>query len=145
MTVAWPTAADGGGRSLEIIDVNGSPDEPANWQASTVLGGTPGAANSAPLAQPVQLNEVMAENGGVVNYAGTFPDWVELRNTTASPINLAGWSLTDDGDARKFVFPSTSIPANGYLVIWCDAATNTTPGLACRLQPEPGGRNGVAL
>ena len=125
----WPTAADGGGSSLEILDPNGNPDEPANWQASTVPNGTPGTANSAPPVQGVQLNEIMAANGGVVNHGGTFPDWVELRNLSASPVNLAGWSLTDDGNPRKYVFPFITIPANGYLVAWCDAATNTTPGL----------------
>ncbi len=125
----WPTAADGGGRSLEIINPLGNPDEPANWQASAVNHGTPGAANSTPPAAPVRLNELMAENNSAVNHAGTFPDWIELHNPGASPVNLTGWSLSDDGDARKFVFPSTTIPAGGYLVVWCDAVTNTTPGL----------------
>jgi hypothetical protein len=45
-------------------------------------------------------------------------------------VNLAGWSLTDDGNPRKFVFPNgVTIAAGGYLVIWCDSATNTTPGI----------------
>ena len=61
----WPTAADGGGRSLEIINANAGPDEPANWQASAADKGTPGAANSAPPAQFVYLKEVMADNASV--------------------------------------------------------------------------------
>jgi hypothetical protein len=125
----WPRAADGGGRSLEIVNASGDPDEPANWKASAANNGTPGAVNSAPPVQPVYLNEVMADNLGAVNHSGTFPDWIELRNPGGSPVNITGWSLTDDGNARKFVFPSTIIPANGYLTVWCDAATNTTPGL----------------
>jgi hypothetical protein len=125
----WPTAADGGGRSLEIVNANGGPDEPANWQASAAINGTPGTANSAPLAQPVYLNEVMAENLGAVNNGGTFPDWIELRNPGGSTVNLVGYSLSDDGNARKFVFPNTSLPANSYLTVWCDAITNTAPGL----------------
>jgi len=125
----WPTAADGAGRSLEVVNASGDPDAPANWKASAANNGTPGAANSAPPAQPVILNEVMAENGGAVNHGGTFPDWIELRNPGGGSVNLTGWSLTDDGNERKFVFPSTTIPANGYLTVWCDATTNTTPGL----------------
>jgi hypothetical protein len=124
----WPTAADGGGRSLEIINPNGDPDAPANWQASAANKGTPGAANSVPPAPTVYLNELMAENLNAVNNGGTFPDWIELHNPGAS-VNITGWSLTDDGNARKFVFPSTTIPAGGFLTVWCDAATNTTPGL----------------
>ena len=125
----WPTAADGGGRSLEVINVNGDPDAPANWKASAANNGTPGAANTAAPAQPVYLNEVMAENISAVNNSGTFPDWIELRNPGVSSVNITGWSLTDDGNARKFVFPSTTIPAGGYLTVWCDATTNITPGL----------------
>ncbi len=126
----WPTAADGGGFSLEIINPNGDPDDPANWRQSTQPGGSPGVPSSPPLTPFVRLNEVMAENGGAVNNSGTFPDWVELQNSGGSPVNLAGWSLTDDGNARKFIIPGgTTIAAGGYLVIWCDDTTNTTPGL----------------
>ena len=126
----WPTSADGGGYSLELIDPNGSNGDPANWQASAVANGSPGLPNSTSAAAAVVLNEVAADNLGSVDNGGTFPDWVELRNTTASPVDLEGWSLSDDGTARKFVLPGgTTIAANGYFVIWCDAVTNTTPGL----------------
>jgi len=125
----WPTTADSAGRSLEIINVNKDPDDPANWQASGQTNGSPGNANSTPPAQTVYLNEIMADNASAVNHASTFPDWIELHNPSGSPVNLTGWSLTDDGNARKFVLPSTTIPALGYLTVWCDATTNTTPGL----------------
>jgi len=42
----WPTAADGGGPSLEIVDPLGDPTDPANWRASFVVGGSPGAEGS---------------------------------------------------------------------------------------------------
>lgn len=125
----WPKEADGGGRSLEVINSTGDPDAPANWKASAANHGAPGAANSPAPAQPVYLNELMAENVAAVNNGGTFPDWIELRNPTATNVTITGWSLTDDGNARKFVFPVTTISAGGYLTIWCDATTNTTPGL----------------
>lgn len=38
----WPTAPDGGGPSLEIIDPAGGPSDPANWRASPMNGGSPG-------------------------------------------------------------------------------------------------------
>lgn len=38
----WPTEADGGGPSLEIIDPLGDPSSPSNWRASATSGGSPG-------------------------------------------------------------------------------------------------------
>ena len=41
----WPTSVvDGGGYTLVIIDPQGDGSDPANWQVSGVLGGTPGKA-----------------------------------------------------------------------------------------------------
>ena len=125
----WPTAPDGGGYSLEIIDTNGDPNAPANWRASAAVNGTPGSPSTAPAAGNVVLNEIAAENLGSVTNGGLFPDWIELYNRGSNTVSLADWSLSDDSNARKFVIPSgTNLPAGGYLVIWCDTATNA-PGL----------------
>ncbi len=53
----WPTTPDGDGPSLELIDINGNNEDPANWEASAGFG-TPGAANTGmisdcPPAAPV--------------------------------------------------------------------------------------------
>jgi hypothetical protein len=42
----WPELANGSCASLELIDPSFDPANPANWQASWVLYGTPGALNS---------------------------------------------------------------------------------------------------
>src|SRR5204862_6333390 len=91
----WPTAAAGGGYSIEIIDPNGDPDDPANWRASVAVNGTPGLPPVPPPPPNVVLNEVMALNLTTTNNGGTYPDWVELYNS-GSAVDLAGWSLTDD-------------------------------------------------
>lgn len=39
----WPTAADGSGPSLEVIDTEGDYNDPLNWRATTT-GGSPGEA-----------------------------------------------------------------------------------------------------
>lgn len=44
----WPVAADGGGSSLEPLDVRGDFNNPANWQASAVRGGSPGTRGVIP-------------------------------------------------------------------------------------------------
>ncbi|MEJ5238183.1 MAG: lamin tail domain-containing protein [Limisphaera sp.] len=126
----WPLAADGGGASLEMVDPRGDPSAPASWQASSRMYGSPGLPPTLPgPAAAVEISEIMADNGGSVIHEGDRPDWVELYNRSHLPVNLGGWSLTDDSNPRKFVFPEgTTIPPVGYLVVWCDNRTNT-PGL----------------
>jgi hypothetical protein len=126
----WPAAADGGGYSIEVIDPLGDPNAPANWRASAALNGTPGLPPAAPPALGnIVLSEIMADNVSTITNGGTLPDWVELQNRGVSAVNLANWSLSDDSNPRKFVFPANTI-LNGesYLVVWCDSATNA-PGL----------------
>ncbi|PYK31451.1 MAG: hypothetical protein DME57_03655, partial [Verrucomicrobia bacterium] len=114
----WDTAADGSGPSLKAADPLADPDDPGNWYSSP------------PPATSVVLNEVMAENVSAVANGGTYPDWIELHNTGAQTVSLAGCSLTDDSSPRKYAFPAdVSIPADGYLVVWCDSPTNALPGL----------------
>jgi hypothetical protein len=85
---------------------------------------------------PVVLSEVLANNVSLTNANGLVRDWVELFNPSASAVDLADMSLSDDLDnPRKWVFPTgASIPANSYLVIACDGQaapsdTNTGFGL----------------
>lgn len=125
----WPAAADGLGYSLEIIQPNGDPDDPANWRASSTLNGSPGLLNPPATTPAVQLNEIMADNAGAVTNGGTWPDWIELRNSGSSAVSLADWSLSNSGNPSKFVFPpDTTLPGEGYLVVWCDSDTKA-PGL----------------
>ena len=84
----------------------------------------------------VVLNEVLASNVTLQNPDGSYAGWVELYNTSASAVNVADMSLTNDtADARKFVLPAgSSVPANGFLVIYFNplavvSATNTGFGL----------------
>jgi hypothetical protein len=115
---AWPRASDGGGASLEISNLNADPDDPANWHASAEGGGTPGSANSDAPAPTIRLNEVFAENP--IGF-----DWIEIHNPGPASANLGGWSLTDDNDPRKYVFPAnTPLAAGGYLIVICDGSSS---------------------
>ncbi|HYG22885.1 MAG TPA: lamin tail domain-containing protein [Verrucomicrobiae bacterium] len=125
----WPLAADGGGASAGIIEVAGDLSAPSNWQA--IAGGSPGLPPQAAAAAEVVINEVMADNATAVGNGGGFPDWIELHNTGASVVNLANWSLSDESAPRQYVLPATNLPPGGFLVIWCDSATNA-PGLHTR-------------
>ncbi|MBN8588578.1 MAG: CotH kinase family protein [Rhodothermia bacterium] len=71
----------------------------------------------------VVINELMAQNTNTVaDEVGEYEDWIELFNTTANPVDLSGYFLTDKADnLEKWTFPSGSIiPANGYMIVWAD-------------------------
>ncbi len=78
----------------------------------------------------VRINEVMTSNKGAVpDTNGNYPDWIELYNTTQSAVNISGFGLSDDKlSPAKWVFPSgTSIPAGGYLIVFCSGDSNDGP------------------
>ncbi len=73
----------------------------------------------------VVITEFMAANTATLaDEDGAFSDWIELRNKGASPIDLAGWHLTDKADFNAsdpltvWTFPSRVLPPGGYLVVF---------------------------
>lgn len=120
----WPVAADGGGYSIEIVNPDGDPDDPANWRASAKPGGSPGDAPSLQPPPRVRLNEIAA-----ISTPGAARDdaWVELHNPGTAPVELGGWSLSDSTGTRRYVFPAMTLEGGGYLLLAVDR--ETTPGV----------------
>lgn len=80
----------------------------------------------------VRINEVSAANTIFANDNYKRNDWVELYNTTDTDIDLAGLYLSDDkADPHKYQIAaasegiSTTIPAHGHAIVWCDKAEAT--------------------
>lgn len=76
------------------------------------------------IAAPAQVvvNEYSCANWKqFVNYYQDTEDWIELYNPSAAPVDLSGYYLSDNEDKpTKWVFPSnSSIPAGGFLNVWC--------------------------
>ena len=85
------------------------------------------AANAASPAKGVVVNELVASNtNGATDEAGDFEDWIELYNTNSSVVDLSGLYMTDTPtNLVKWKIPAgTTIPANGYLIIWADEEAN---------------------
>lgn len=70
----------------------------------------------------VVINEVMSNNvTSVTDASGKFEDWIELYNTTSSPISTSGLFLTDTlGIFQKWELSNQTISGNGYAIIWAD-------------------------
>src|SRR6187551_1565347 len=83
-------------------------------------------------ASTVRINEFVANNSsGYRDEDLEFSDWIEIHNFGNQPVSLAGWHLTDDEDElSKWTFPATTtIPANGYLIVHASSKNRTTPRL----------------
>jgi hypothetical protein len=116
----WPLPADGAGHSLVPLAAamdaqsSGSLYYGGNWRASTLIKGSPGLSDPAPLV-PVKLNEIAAHTDyAVPPYDSN--DWLELYNPAASVAALYDFYLSDDpNNLKKWAIPNgTAVPARGF-------------------------------
>lgn len=137
---AWPAGSTEPRRSMErhgLLDVPGSWGTFAGVGANGLdaegspIGGTPRQAN-APLVAPIPTATATPTDvfdaapfpaGAVlineVAWSGTLAsssdEWIELFNPGDQPIDLTGWTLTDDGDIE--VALRGSLDAGGYYLL----------------------------
>ncbi|HNY27602.1 MAG TPA: lamin tail domain-containing protein [Candidatus Sumerlaeota bacterium] len=84
-------------------------------------GGSPEAQGA------LLINEFLASNSkSNADSQGEYDDWIEIANTGATALDLAGMYLSDDPTSpTKWQIPSgfpaqTTIPAKGYVTFWAD-------------------------
>ena len=60
----------------------------------------------------IQFNEILASNlTGLKDEDGDTSDWLEIENIKSQPVNLSGYSLTDNARVRrKWPLPDQDIP-----------------------------------
>ena len=82
------------------------------------------------LSQTLRINEFLALNQtSLLDEDSESSDWIEIYNPTSDPIDLNGWSLTDDKtNLQKWQFPHHSLAANGYLVLFASGKDRHTAG-----------------
>jgi hypothetical protein len=80
-------------------------------------------------AGPV-ISEFLARNEGpFADQDGDFSDWIEVQNTSVSPLNLAGWHLTDQDDVRDlWTFPATVLPPGGSVLVFASGKDRRVSG-----------------
>ena len=107
------------GTDTAATDTGTGPADTAGPDTMTPDAVTPGpdavTDTSSPLSGTIVLNEVAA--------AGDPDDWFELVNTGDAPVDLAGWTFTDDivGEPGRSPFPDGAVvPAGGYYLVQFD-------------------------
>lgn len=73
------------------------------------------------------ITELMPSNSGTItNGDGEYCDWIELYNPTDQPINLAGFTITDDpGTPAQYVLPYWVLDPGAYVVAYADDQPST--------------------
>ena len=68
----------------------------------------------------ILINEFMAKNDEtLIDGDSQYSDWIELYNAGNSAVDLTGWYLSNDAtDLTQWTFPSESIAAGEYLVVF---------------------------
>jgi hypothetical protein len=82
------------------------------------------------LQAQIVINEYSCANWtNSLNFYSDTEDWVELYNTGTESVDLLGYSLSDDEDnPQKWSFlSSATIPAGGFLRVWCSGRNLKDP------------------
>lgn len=76
------------------------------------------------------INEWMSNNQNTIQDGdGDYSDWLELYNAGSTAVDLQGYALTDNPDSlRKYIFPSKTIAAGGFLRVWCSGKNISVTG-----------------
>src|SRR5262245_8858281 len=87
-------------------------------------------AAPAALGLGPRISEFLAENhGGLRDEDGETSDWIEIHHPGAEPVNLQGWSLTDDPQGLRFwSFPAVTLNPGAFLVVFASGKDRKTPG-----------------
>lgn len=85
--------------------------------------------SSTLLATPVITEFVASNDGSLLDEDSLASDWIEIKNSGATAINLAGWKLTDDSaNPAKWTFPSVLLQPNEHLLVFASGKNQSIAG-----------------
>lgn len=117
----------------QISDVSMARYPNGTGSFETTFYPTPSASNERTYPSQISgifINEVASENGSYDDNRGQSDDWIEIYNANDFEVNIGGLFISDSIANQTLwripsVYPdSTTIPANGYLVLWADNDLN---------------------
>ncbi len=92
----------------------------AAYERTKLIDNTIADTDTSTVSSAVRVSEFMASNSSAHRGPdGTYCDWIELYNSSSSPVSLDGWGLSDDiTKPKKFTFKDVTIEPNGFLVVY---------------------------
>ncbi|HRV56247.1 MAG TPA: lamin tail domain-containing protein, partial [Mangrovimonas sp.] len=106
------------------ITINGG-----NCDGTTISGTIPSNICDpvgCPNVGDIIITEIM-QNPNAVN--DTDGEWFEVFNTTGSPIDMQGWTISDAGTDSHTIGSSLVVPAGGYAVLGINGDLGTNGGV----------------
>ena len=102
----------------------------AGRRSSNPLGLEPLEPRQLLASDGLVLSEFMADNDtSISDEDGDVSDWIEVRNSSASAVDLTGWYLTDDStDLSKWRLPAASLDAGDQLLVFASGKDHATSG-----------------
>lgn len=78
----------------------------------------------------VVVTEVLASNQGILaDEDGDYSDWIEIHNAGRTPVDLAGWFLTDStANLTRWRFPATNLIEGAFLVVFASGKDRALAG-----------------
>lgn len=74
------------------------------------------------------INEYSCSNRNINDNFNEREDWIELHNSSSSPLNIANYFLSDrENNLTKYQIPAITVPANGFVRFWA-SGRNTVVG-----------------
>lgn len=112
----WP---DPTGASMELVDVTADNNDGANWTTATsTFGdgdlGTPGAAYAPAGLPEIVVSEIMQNPSAVDDSDG---EYFEVYNAGTEAVDLAGWTISDNGGDSHTITGPLVVQPGEYLVL----------------------------
>jgi len=80
-------------------------------------------------ANPVITEFITSNDGSHLDEDAEASDWIEIKNTGFTAVDLAGWKLTDDVKSlSKWVFPAVTLQPGEYLVVFASGKNRAIAG-----------------
>lgn len=90
------------------------------------------------------INEIMNNNDSFfADNEGKIYDWIELYNGSSKDVNLKNYTLSDEENKTKWVFPNITIKAKEYIIVFLSG--DTKEGLYANFKLNKNGNEKVIL
>jgi PKD repeat protein/spore coat protein CotH len=118
----WPTAANGTGPSLELTSLSADNSDPANWTATSTVGGTPGMPNTGTVPPITPTAKFTSSSSGLTLTANG-------SGSSAPGDTIASYAWTfGDGETGTGVSPNHVYASAGTYTVGL-TVTDTTGGI----------------